>query len=68
MDCLHLGPRHIVELANGEGSLDEFWMCCACGEIVGRYKKVNTAGCDFDLDKRHWINSKGKTVSEYLPL
>ena len=67
MECEHKTPRHLIDKFNN-GKVEKFWMCCACGEVVGRYKKVNTAGCDFDLDKRHWINAKGKTVSEYLPL
>jgi hypothetical protein len=68
MDCLHLGPRHLIELPDGEGVFSDFWMCCSCGEVVGDYQKQNTAGCDFVPDKHHWVNKKGEIISEYLSL
>lgn len=49
------------------GALAGFWMCCACGEIVGRYKKRRTDGYRFVPEKHHWVSPvTGKIISEYI--
>jgi hypothetical protein len=64
--CEHEGPRHLIELPDAHGALEKLWMCCACGNVVGMFKRVNIAGCDFISDTHNWINSKGKIISEYI--
>jgi hypothetical protein len=64
--CEHTGPRHMIEeFTNGK---EEFWMCCTCGEKLGRHVEQDTRNCTYIPDKHHWVNKKGEIISEYLPL
>lgn len=62
--CEHTGPRHLIEREEN-GELAKLWMCCACGEVVGSYKKQNINNCVYVPDKHHWVSPKGKIISEY---
>lgn len=44
VSCKHDFPRHLIEKFDTEGIAEEFWMCCGCGEIVGRYKNKTPSG------------------------
>jgi len=43
----------------------KLWMCCNCGEIVGRYKRVNINHCKYDRANHVWIKPDGCIVLEY---
>ena len=67
MACDHKGPRHIVDNLD-TGEKYQFWLCCECGEVVARYVKVSTYGCDYDANRHAWITPKGKVLPEYAEL
>jgi len=67
MVCDHDYPRHLIERFDN-GQPESFWMCCNCGEVVGRYKKVNTCGYTFDAKNHCWFDGRGKVVTEYAEL
>jgi len=63
--CDHTSPRHLVDKFDDDGQAEQYWMCCDCGEIVGKYIKADTRGCTFDKDNHVWRKENGETVSEY---
>ena len=65
--CNHTGPRHMIEKFD-KGRPEKLWMCCECGEIVGRYRYRNTTGHEYVPGKHHWVKPSGKIVSEYKPV
>ena len=62
--CNHTGLRHMVEKFD-KGFPEKLWMCCGCGEIIGRYLYRNTTGCEYIPEKHHWVRPNGKIISEY---
>lgn len=65
MKCKHTGPRTLIDDFSG-GRARKLWMCSECGEVVGRYKRVNIAGRAFDPINRVWKMSGRPDVSEYM--
>lgn len=63
--CEHKGPRHLIDKFDDNGKSEQFWMCCTCGEIVGKYKKAYINGCKFNVNTHLWYDIKGRVVSEY---
>ena len=62
--CDHSGKHHLIERFDN-GFPEKVWACIECGEVVGRFKYVNTCGCKYIPDMRHWVRPSGEIVSEY---